>query len=183
MWHRPCTDCNWFHRQRRVRHCCGCSTNALQKSRIRVHKLTGGSPAMRRLAASCCVGLLVLACNGSPVAPSPWAPRPLIVGDAIHARVTSDDRICDPCCPTRCLSYSVTAPRAGLLEVTLTWIPRDSDAEPLGFSVTEPTGRRWYPTEPGVTRRVQLSAGREDSFRINVWAAPGEEFQMQTLLR
>jgi hypothetical protein len=141
---------------------------------------------MRRLAAWCGVWLLMVGCNGSPVAPSPWAPQPVVVGDILRVRVTNDDRICDPCCSARCLRYSVVASRAGLLEVTLTWLtlaPRHADADPPGFSVVDPTGRHWYATEPGGTRRVQLPAAREDYFQVHVWAVPDEEFQLQSLLR
>ena len=74
------------------------------------------------------------------------------------------------------------APRAGVLEVALTWTPSDLAADPLGFSVVEPAGRHWYPPEPGITRRVQLQTRRQDTFRIDIWGAPGEAFELQTRL-
>ena len=79
----------------------------------------------------------------------------------------------------------MTTPRDGLLEVALTWTPITAAgaAEPLGFSVTDPKGKSWSPTEAGITRQVHLPASRRDVFKINLWSMPGEEFELHTLLR
>jgi hypothetical protein len=142
-----------------------------------------GGTNMPRFVASVFLGLFTSACNESPTAPSSLVPQSVIVGEVVRRQVTDADWVCDPCCTTRCLRYAVTAPRNGLLEVALTWVPRDTEADPLGFSVVAPGGRHWHPDESGVTRRLRVQAERQDIFRIHVWAKPGEEFQLQTSLQ
>jgi len=131
-----------------------------------------------------CAGGLLVACDGgSPLVPTaPSSLRSIIVGEVIRARVTVDDPLCDREEPTHCQGYSFTTTRDGLLDVTLAWSPStpESAVYPLGFAVIDPTGRHWYPVEPG---RVSLQATNRSFYRIRIWSLPNEEYVIRTSLR
>jgi hypothetical protein len=130
--------------------------------------------------------IVAIACEESPVGPTSVPNhRSVSLAETLSVLVTDSDPPCDPSYAHRCLKYAVTASRAGVLEVAITWTPKVSlsTEDQLGFSVVAPSGRHSYPVDSGITRRVRVQASPRDVFRVNVWALSGEEFQLQTSLQ
>jgi len=147
-----------------------------------------------------CVSLLAIGCDGESTVPSsptstplpPPAPAPsrnqqpsggapIVLGEAVTARVTQDDPVCGAPYPHRCLYFRLEASRTGHLTVTMRWDSRIADPYPLDIAVIDPLGRMALPTiGPGTQRQVSLPVSAGSTYVIEIWSAatPGEPFEL-----